>query len=297
MILRLPFLLLLVSSLFGLIPSMLIAQGTDKIVTKGEESFRYHYFQNSTKVSTVWHMPQASREGYAVAYDQQGKEIYRGVLSRMHMIRSVEFKYHPNGAVSVAHERWHPDAGIQSGGTTFRFDENGIQTGKSEDLDPRNPLQHLSPERPDSDPHPTPLTETKPAVTPGVLPDKPCPTLDPVVPKKERQALQFDTEVVILNRTKKPISIKIIDHQQKYIGRDQFLPAEIAAGDSLEGGHYHNVDQFGSSHGLLEFELSAKKEKWLKGVSLSTETPDCKSIDATLRRCTYSIVRAIAPFH
>lgn len=98
--LRLPFLLLLVSSLFGSIPSMLIAQGTDKIVTKGESFFRHHYFQNSTKVSMVWHMPQASREGYAVAYDQQGKEIYRGVLSRMHMIRSVELKYHPNGAVS-----------------------------------------------------------------------------------------------------------------------------------------------------------------------------------------------------
>lgn len=278
MILRLPFLLLLVSSLFGLIPSMLIAQGTDKIVTKGEESFRYHYFQNSTKVSTVWHMPQASREGYAVAYDQQGKEIYRGVLSRMHMIRSVEFKYHPNGAVSVAHERWHPDAGIQSGGTTFRFDENGNKTGQSEDLDPRNPLTY--PGKIKLEPHtprPSPVVEPKPVV--------------------ERIAEIYMTEVVILNRTKKPISIRIIDHQQKYIGRDQFLPTEIAAGDSLEGGRFHHVDQFGSYHGLLEFELSAKKGKWLKGVSLSTETPDCKSIDATHRRCTYSIVRAIAPFH
>ncbi|MEY3443792.1 MAG: hypothetical protein RLZZ519_2073 [Bacteroidota bacterium] len=281
--------------LLAVASSAAFSQGTDKIVTKGEETFRYHYFQNSTKVSTVWHMPKASQEGYAVAYDQQGKEIYRGVLSRMHMIRSVEFKYHANGAISVAHERWHPDAGIQSGGTTFTFDENGLKTGESEDFDPRNPRKYLSPSRPDSDPRQKLEEGTPPAVSPGRLPDTPCPTSEPNAPKKERAAALYETHVVIVNRTKKPISIRIIDHQQKYIGKDQFLPTEIAAGDSLEGGHYQNANQFGSSHGLLEFELSAKKEKWLKGVSLNTETPDCKLIDAMHRRCTHLIVRANAP--
>jgi hypothetical protein len=257
-----------------MMPTLLTAQGTEKVVTQGEETFRYHYFQGSTKVSTVWHMPNGGKEGYAVAYDKQGKEIYRGKLSRMHMIRSVEFKYHPNGAVSVAHERWHPDAGIQSGGTTFTFDENGNKTGQSEDLDPRNPLTY-------------PGRFDRETVSPKEKPQ-------PIV---ERVAVLYYTEVVIVNRTKKPIRLRVIDHQQKYIGRDQFLTTEIAAGDSLGGNQYKNVDQFGNHLGHLEFELSAKKENWLKGVSLVTESPECMPLDTTHRQCFYRIVRTSKPFY
>ncbi len=217
-------------------------------------------------------MPNGGKEGYAVAYDKQGKEIYRGKLSRMHMIRSVEFKYHPNGAVSVAHERWHPDAGIQSGGTTFTFDENGNKTGQSEDLDPRNPLTY-------------PGRFDRETVAPKEKPQ-------PIV---ERVAVLYYTEVVVVNRTKKPIRLRVIDHQQKYIGRDQFLPTEIAAGDSLSGNQYRNVDQFGNHLGHLEFELSAKKEKWLKGVSLVTESPECMPLDTTHRQCFYRIVQTKNP--
>jgi hypothetical protein len=101
----------------------------------------------------------------------------------------------------------------------------------------------------------------------------------------------------IVNRTKKPIRLRVIDHQQKYIGRDQFLPTEIAAGDSLGGNQYKNVDQFGNHLGHLEFELSAKKENWLKGVSLVTESPDCIPVDDIHRKCFYSIVRTSKPFY
>lgn len=148
----LPSIVMLFLAFSGPAASNAFTQGTDKVVQKGAESFRYHYFQGSTKVSTVWHLPQSGQKGYAVAYNRAGEEIYRQELSRMHMIQSVRFSYHPNGAVSVARYSWHPDAGIQSGGTTTTFDDQGNKTGESEDIDPHQPLK--APGRPVVDPIP-----------------------------------------------------------------------------------------------------------------------------------------------
>ncbi len=67
-------------------------------------------------------------QGYAKAWDCNGKLIYEKPVSRTGMISSVFFKYYDNGAVKSAEFSSHPDAGIQWYREWTSFNEEGTIT-------------------------------------------------------------------------------------------------------------------------------------------------------------------------
>jgi hypothetical protein len=239
------------------------AQGTDKSVEKEDGNYNYHYFQGSTKVSTLWFMAKSTGSGYAVAYNQGGKEIYRGELSIRNMIRGVQFQYHPNGAVSKAHATWHPDAGIQRGGTTYFFDDQGNATGKTEDIDPHHPLKVPS-MRPSQEPD----EQLPPVVKPVVRPVTPP---QPAKPEVVKEAPIYHTEYFIVNTTNKPLKLRIDDPQGKPIDGERFIAKEIAPGDTIKGGEFINAGFHGNPCDYVRFVVFAKKAKWSKDATI-----DCK---------------------
>lgn len=90
------------------------------------------YFKNSKKTSTSHCYSENKYEGKAIAYNLKGEKIGEWSLSRMHMLSSVHFTFHENGAVAKAEFSSHPDAGIQWYKSYTTYDENGVQTGFTE---------------------------------------------------------------------------------------------------------------------------------------------------------------------
>jgi hypothetical protein len=87
-----------------------------------------HPFRNGGVSTKEW-MDTDERFGLTTAYDRSGKEIFRYGTRRIGGHASVNFSYHPNGAVSKAEASDAPDAGIQWYRSTTTFDEQGNQTG------------------------------------------------------------------------------------------------------------------------------------------------------------------------
>lgn len=109
------------------------------------------YFMDG-KISTL--LTKLSNEvdrGSAVAFDHTGKEIYHMEVRRFAGHATVEFKFHPNGAVYTAHYTSHPDGGIQWSDITHYFDDQGIlvriEDNSSDDFG--RPTLHIQPEEPE----------------------------------------------------------------------------------------------------------------------------------------------------
>jgi hypothetical protein len=260
------------------------AQGTEKRVQKEDGNYTFHYFQGSDKVSTVWHLPKSGQHGYAVAYNQAGDEIYRAELSRMHMMRSVQFSYHPNGAVSRAHATWHPDGGIQSGGTTTTFDPQGHKTSEVEDIDPNELLtapQLIKPtERPEVSPRPAPYQLPKPYRQEIV-----------------EEAPIYRTEYYIVNTTTKPLILKINDNQGRPLPADKFQPQAIAPGDTLKGGEFINAGHHGNPCDHVQFVVAARKPKWARDAKIDCKGATFREPTPTHRQYFFYIQKVKMPFY
>jgi hypothetical protein len=95
---------------------------------KSDTTFTINYFANK-KISTKQvNLNNELLWGYAVAYNQEGKQIYWMQTRRAAGHASVQFWYYPSGAVSKAHFTSHPDGGIQWSDITHYFDEFGNVT-------------------------------------------------------------------------------------------------------------------------------------------------------------------------
>ncbi len=111
--------------------TLLHAQGREKILNTDSGRVVLHYF-NTGKVSTKVWMDKDDRWGRSWAYDGKGKEIFRYQTRKIGGHASAHFSYHPNGAVSKIDVSDAPDGGIQWYRSTATFDENGVQTGFTE---------------------------------------------------------------------------------------------------------------------------------------------------------------------
>lgn len=134
------------------------------------DTLHFHIFING-KVSTIATIVD-QREGFALAFNFSGKEIYRQSIRRYAGVASVNFKHHKNGMVRVAEYSSHPDGGIQWYRSWTYFDEEGnfIREDK-QDWDERVTIQpHFTPN--DSIRIYVPPKRTEPVVQPPVKPFK-----------------------------------------------------------------------------------------------------------------------------
>jgi len=88
----------------------------------------YTYFQKTKRVSTSICINPDGREGQALAFDRNGKEIYRGHERRFAGSEGTHFSYYPDGAVRKAEYHSAPDAGIQWYRSVTEFSPEGVVT-------------------------------------------------------------------------------------------------------------------------------------------------------------------------
>lgn len=88
----------------------------------------YTYFQKTKRVSTSICINPDGREGQALAFDQNGKEIYRAHERRFGGSEGTDFSYYPDGAVRKAEYHSAPDAGIQWYRSVTEFSPEGVVT-------------------------------------------------------------------------------------------------------------------------------------------------------------------------
>jgi hypothetical protein len=83
------------------------------------------------------------KSGHAIAYNREGREIYRKEISRLHGHATVRFEYYDNGAVKRAHYSTAPDGGIQWYRNTTYFSEDGVVTRVEEQSHDDSPVKLL----------------------------------------------------------------------------------------------------------------------------------------------------------
>lgn len=102
------------------------------------------HFHATGAISTLEWTDAAGRQGHSWAYDRDGKVIFHRGTRRFAGHESVDFRYHPNGAVREATYSRAPDGGIQWYKSTTTFDPEGEQTGHSEQgRDNHGPLPRI----------------------------------------------------------------------------------------------------------------------------------------------------------
>lgn len=199
---------ILITSLAGLAVMALHAQGKIETVKNDSGTFVLHRFTTGELSSKEW-MDRDGRWGRSWAYDRQGHVIYEQQTRRFAGHASVDFRYHPNGAVSRADYSTMPDGGIQWYKSTTTFDENGKQNGFTEQgQDGHGPI---------------------PSVTvPG------APKHYPKEVVKEQRL--FTNEYLVVNGYRKPVRLQLRPRQTSPAARN--IDATLLRGDTLRGGTY-----------------------------------------------------------
>lgn len=112
----------------------LYAQYKEIRVEKPEGVYIYSYHKNGKLSTEQFHntAPDYMSQGYAKAFNNEGKEIYAENTSRTGLLSSVQFSFYESGAVRKAEYNSHPDAGIQWYRKITEFDEDGNITNVME---------------------------------------------------------------------------------------------------------------------------------------------------------------------
>lgn len=257
--------------LIALAPA-LIAQGTETHYQKPDGNYTYHYFQGSKKISSTLFWPSQGWTGYAVAYNMDGNEIYRQEISRMHMIRTVRFSYHPNGAVSKAEMSWHPDAGIQHGTVTTTFDENG-KLIKEEKWSSEDKLG--IPDRPSD-----------------IVPIQPNPKKETPQPFKQEIVIEspvYQNTYFIINRTKRSLTVQLLDNTGKPMPEEKYKPQTIAPGDTLQGKTLLMAGIHAKPCEYFKLNVTSKKPKWAQGVGINCNRMTIEDLSPTSRKTYFDL--------
>jgi hypothetical protein len=184
-------------------------------LTQNDTILHHHKFPNG-RTSTIIVLKD-NREGYAKAFDFEGKEIYNSYIRRFGGHASVTFKHHPNGMVKEAHYSSHPDGGIQWYNTYTSFDEYGNKLSeRNYNWDDKVTIpHHFKPDslllRPPATPHVSPVVQP---------PIKHEPIVHPQLPKKEvvRCAAIHKNTTLFVNHSRTKILLSI-----NYQGKDTII--------------------------------------------------------------------------
>lgn len=122
-------LLTLASLLLALLTSAQIAR---KELRTDTGTIVLHFFKNGGVSTKEWTNSAPWGQGTSWAYRADGSELTRHQTRRFAGHASATFHYHPNGGVSRVEYSEAPDGGIQWYKSTTAFDEDGQQTGFTE---------------------------------------------------------------------------------------------------------------------------------------------------------------------
>lgn len=214
-------------------PLLLSAQGKESPVKTDTGTVVLHYFTTGQISTKAW-MDADDRWGHSWAYNRQGKVIFDRQTRRIGGHASVDFRYHPNGAVSRADYSTMPDGGIQWYKSTTTFDTEGVQTGFSEQgRDNQGPLHPgiVKPER----------TVPKPA----------APT------RTVREQRLFTNEYFVVAR--KNCRVQLRPKQPSPAAKN--LDATLLKGDTLRGGTYSLGERFDPPLGQVGITATNRRGK------------------------------------
>ncbi len=196
-------------------PLLLSAQGKESTVKTDTGTVVLHYFSTGQLSTKAW-MDKDNRWGQSWTYDRRGKVIFDRQTRKIAGHASVDFRYHPNGAVSRAEYSDAPDGGIQWYRSTTTFDTAGVQTGFSEDgWDNDGPI--------------------RPRVSPPPTPAQPAYKQEEV-----REQQMFTNEYFVVAR--KNCRVQVRPKHPSPAAKD--LDATLLKGDTLRGGTYSLGERF-----------------------------------------------------
>lgn len=210
------------------------AQSRTKTVETDSGRVELHYFTTGQVSTKAW-MDKDQRWGHSWAYDPAGNVIFDRQTRRVGGHASVEYRYHPNGGISRAEYSDAPDGGIQWYQSSTTFDEQGRQTGFSEQgWDNDGPMRpHIK------------------------MPTGPLPA--PAVLKQEevREQQMFTNEYFVVARTNCRIQLRA--KQPSPAAKD--LDATLLKGDTLRGGTYSMGERFDPPLGQVSVTATNRRGK------------------------------------
>ncbi|HRO41033.1 MAG TPA: hypothetical protein PLZ25_14055, partial [Flavobacteriales bacterium] len=197
-------------------PLLLSAQGRESILKSDTGTVVLHYFTTGQISTKAW-TEANNRWGHSWAYNRQGAVIFDRQTRRIGGHASVDYRYHPNGAISRAEVSDAPDGGIQWYKSTTTFDTAGVQTGFSEDgWDNDGPI-------------------LRPRVSPPPTPAQPAYKQEEV-----REQRLFTNEYFVVAR--KNCRVQLRPKQPSPAAKN--LDATLLKGDTLRGGTYSQGERF-----------------------------------------------------
>lgn len=212
---------------------LLTAQGKESTMKTDTGTVVLHWFTTGQLSSKAW-MDVDNRWGHSWAYDRSGKVIFDRQTRRIGGHASVDFRYHPNGAVSRADYSTMPDGGIQWYKSTTTFDTAGVQTGFSEQgWDNEGPLH------------------------PGIVkPERTVPK--PAIPTKTvMEQHLFTNEYFVVAR--KNCRVQLRPKQPSPAAKN--MDATLLRGDTLRGGTYSMGERFDPPLGQVDVKATNRRGK------------------------------------
>lgn len=212
---------------------LLTAQGKESTMKTDTGTVVLHWFTTGQLSSKAW-MDVDNRWGHSWAYDRSGKVIFDRQTRRIGGHASVDFRYHPNGAVGRADYSTMPDGGIQWYKSTTTFDTAGVQTGFSEQgWDNEGPLH------------------------PGIVkPERTVPK--PAIPTKTvMEQHLFTNEYFVVAR--KNCRVQLRPKQPSPAAKN--MDATLLKGDTLRGGTYSMGERLDPPLGQVDVKATNRRGK------------------------------------
>lgn len=224
----------------------LCSQGQNLRTKKYEKDSGYVeivYFP-SGKISTIKLTPKQmySRiDGYARAYNLQGKQIYHKTISTVGGHGSTTFAYYPNGVIQSVRSTFQPDGGIQHYDATRYYDDKGNFTHEEDNSWDRQVTYLKEPFR-------EPVAPTQPTAP------KPAPVAEPK-PEPKQDVMECagiaHMKAFVENMAEVSVSVKMIPHNPK----EKALTLTVKPGERLYFGEYIMAGQFVDPTTYYRFEL------------------------------------------
>lgn len=211
---------------------LLSAQGKESTEITDSGMVVLHWFTSGDLSTKAW-MDANNSWGHSWAYNKLGDVIFDRQTRRVGGHASVDYRYHPNGAVSRADYSTMPDGGIQWYKSTTTFDTAGVQTGFSEQgWDNKGPM--------------------RPQVSPNLLPAPPAPK-----PKVVHEQRLFVNEYFVVARKNCRVQLR-----PKHPGPGaKNMDATLLKGDTLRGGMYSLGERFDPPLGQVAITASNRRGK------------------------------------
>lgn len=181
-------------------------------------------------------------EAETSAFEKSGKKIYEQNVRRIAGYASVNYSYHENGGVKVAHFTSQPDGGIQRTDIKYSFDESGNLISKSDwSSDGLGKPQLL-----------------------GDLQER------PIKPQTElvKCAILLESEVVLVNSSSKKMKLLLTNYID---GKDKPEKLKLKPGEEFSLGTYVSAQVYDSV--LKHFKLSINSSR--KDLNLIQAPQNC----------------------